>query len=345
MKKVRLGRTGMMVTKTSFGALPIQRISFEATRQILRRAYEAGINFFDTARSYSDSEEKLGYSLADVRRDIFLATKSPSKDKEGVLRDIQTSLKLLKTDYVDILQLHNPSFLPDPDDPDGMYAGLLEAQKRGYCRFIGITNHRLDLAREAALSGKYDTVQFPFNYLSTPQEEELVRLCAEQDVGFLAMKAMSGGLITDASVTFAHLQQFENAVPIYGIQRMEELEQFLAFEENPPALDEERLAAIARDRKELAGNFCRGCGYCMPCPAGIDIPTAARMSLLLRRSPSANWLTDPQRDNMRRIEDCRHCGHCTSRCPYQLDTPALLRANWEDYQQFYHNTTGKDAAR
>ncbi|MGI5893851.1 MAG: aldo/keto reductase [Candidatus Merdivicinus sp.] len=335
MQKVRLGRTGLMVTKTSFGALPIQRISFDETRAILRKAYESGINFFDTARSYSNSEEKIGYSLADVRKDIYLATKSPSKDKEGVLRDIQTSLQLLKTDYVDILQLHNPSQLPDPEDPDGMYAGLLEAQKRGYCRFIGITNHRLELAVEAAKSGKYDTVQYPFNYLSTPAEEDLVRLCAQEDVGFIVMKAMSGGLITDASVTFAHLRQFENAVPIYGIQRMEELEQFLSLEENPPVLDEKMMAVIAKDRKELAGNFCRGCGYCMPCPAGIDIPTAARMSLLLRRSPYQNWLKDEQYKAMQRIEDCKHCNQCSAKCPYQLDTPALLRANWEDYQQFY----------
>lgn len=334
MEKVRLGRTGLMVTKTAFGALPIQRVSFEEARAILRRACEEGINFFDTARSYSDSEEKIGYSLSDLRKDIYIATKSPSKNREGVLRDIQTSLKLMKTDYVDLLQLHNPSELPDPEDPDGMYAGLLEAQRRGYCRFIGITSHRLPLAEEAARSGKYDTVQYPFNYLSTPAEEGLVRLCAQEDVGFIAMKALSGGLITDASVTFAHLRQFPNAVPIYGIQRMAELEQFLALEQNPPALDEARLATIRKDRQELAGNFCRGCGYCLPCPAGIDIPTAARMSLLLRRSPYRNWLTDQQREAMSRIENCLHCNQCSSRCPYQLDTPALLRANWEDYQQF-----------
>ena len=334
MEKVRLGRTGLMVTKTSFGALPIQRVSLAEARAILRRACEAGINFFDTARSYSDSEEKIGYSLSDLRKEIYIATKTPSQDKEGVLRDIQTSLKLMKTDYVDLLQLHNPSFLPDPEDPDGMYAGLLEAQRRGYCRFIGITNHRLPLAEEAAKSGKYDTVQYPFNYLSTPEEEALVRLCEKEDVGFIVMKAMSGGLITDASVTFAHLRQFANAVPIYGIQRMEELEQFVGLEENPPVLDEARLATIQKDRKELAGNFCRGCGYCMPCPAGIEIPTAARMSLLLRRSPYQNWLTDSQREAMARIENCLHCNQCSSKCPYQLDTPALLRANWEDYQQF-----------
>lgn len=338
MKKVKLGRTGLSVTKTSFGVLPLQRVPMETAVSILRRAYESGINFYDTARSYSDSEEKIGNALtgdASIRKEIVVATKSPGMDKEAVLKDIQTSLSLLKTGYVDILQLHNPGIYPDFADPDSPYAGLLEAQKRGYCRFIGITSHKLQFAMDAAESGKYDTVQYPFNYLSTPDEEKLVLRCGELDIGFIVMKAMSGGLISDASVTFAHLQQYENAVPIYGIQRMEELEQFLALDQDPPVLDEARKAVIEKDRKELAGNFCRACGYCMPCPAGINIPTAARMSLLLRRAPYRQFLTGGQKEGMERIRDCKHCGHCQSKCPYQLDTPALLQANLEDYEQFY----------
>lgn len=331
MKKVRLGRTGLMVTKTSFGALPIQRISFEDTQAILRRAYAAGINFFDTARSYTDSEEKLGYSLSDVRNDIYIATKTPGKNKEQVLADIQTSLKLLKTDYVDILQLHNPGVYPDYDDPDGMYAGLLEAKKRGYTRFIGITNHRLAFAQRAAEEGKFDTVQFPFNYLSSEGDINLVKTCAQNDVGFICMKALSGGLITDARLAFTHLREYENAVPIYGIQKMSELEQFLELEANPPVMDEQMKAAIIRDRKDLAGNFCRSCGYCMPCPVGIQINQCARMSLMLRRMPAADYLTEYWQGEMKKVENCLHCGKCASKCPYGLNTPQLLQDNYKEY--------------
>ncbi len=336
MMKVRLGRTGLMVTKTSFGALPIQRISFDEARDILRKAYENGINYYDTARSYTDSEEKLGYALSDVRKDIIISTKTPGKTKEQVLADIQTSLKMLKTDYVDILQLHNPSQqdLGDLDNPDGIYAGLVEAQKRGYTRFIGITNHRLQVAMDSALSGKYDTVQFPFNYLSSDKDVKLVETCKEQDVGFIAMKALSGGLITDARLTFLHMRQYENAVPIYGIQRMSELDQFLELEKCPPVLDDEMKAAIARDRVQLAGNFCRSCGYCMPCPMGITIPEAARMEFLLRRSPYRRFLTKEWQEKMEKVTSCINCGHCKSKCPYELDTPALLRHNLEDYRKF-----------
>jgi aryl-alcohol dehydrogenase-like predicted oxidoreductase len=341
MKKVRLGRTGLMVTKTSFGALPIQRIPFDDAKAILRRAYESGINFFDTARSYTDSEEKIGYSLADVRDEIYIATKTPGKNKEEVLSDIQTSLKLMKTDHVDVLQLHNPSVYPDYDDPDGMYAGLLEAQKRGYTRFIGITNHRLAYAQKAADEGKFDTIQFPFNYLSSEGDINLVKTCEKNDIGFICMKALSGGLITDARLTFTHLRGYENAIPIYGIQKMSELEQFLELEENPPVMDEQMEAAIEKDRKDLAGNFCRACGYCMPCPQGIEIPQSARMEFLLRRSPYQRFLQPDWQEKMKKIESCVHCGHCTSRCPYELDTPSLLRHNLEDYRQFLSEHAGE----
>ena len=333
MMKVRLGRTGLMVTKTSFGALPIQRISFDDARDILRKAYDSGINYFDTARGYSDSEEKIGYALSDVRKDIIISTKSPGKTYDQVLSDIQTSLKMLKTDYVDILQLHNPAAY-DCDDPNGIYAGLVEAQKRGYTRFIGITNHRLHVAMQAAQDGKFDTVQFPFNYLSSDKDIELVETCKKNDVGFIAMKALSGGLITDARLTFTHMRQYENAVPIYGVQKMSELEQFLELEKNPPVFDAEMEAAIARDRVELAGNFCRACGYCMPCPMGINIPESARMEFLLRRSPYQRFLSKATQEQMEKITSCINCGHCKSKCPYELDTPVLLRRNLADYRQF-----------
>ncbi len=337
MDKIRLGRTNLMVTRSSFGALPIQRVSFEEAKRILRKAYENGINFFDTARGYTDSEEKIGYSLSDVRKNIIIATKSPAKDKKTLLENLQTSLNNLKTDYIDILQLHNPAELSNPVDPEGLYAGLLEAKKKGMIRFIGITNHRINIALDAADSGLYDTIQFPLNSLSADTDLRLIEECKQRDIGIIAMKALSGGLITKAASTFAFLRQFDNVVPIWGIQRESELDEFIALEKNPPKLDEAMWSIINKDRAELAGDFCRGCGYCMPCPAGIEIPTAARISLLLRRAPYQGFLQEEFKGKMQLINNCIECGNCKDHCPYKLDTPNLLKRELKNYEEFYSN--------
>lgn len=335
MDKIRLGRTNLMVTRSGFGALPVQRVSFEEAKRILRKAYDNGINFFDTARAYSDSEEKIGYSLADVRNEIIIATKSHATDRKTLLEHLQISLKNLKTDYVDILQLHNPGILPDPEDPEGLYAGLLEAKKKGLVRFIGITNHKIKNAMDAAASGLYDTVQFPLSSLSADIDLLLINECRERNVGLIAMKALSGGLITNAASAFSFLRQFDNVVPIWGIQRETELDEFISLEKNPPTLDESMWSIINKDRTELLGDFCRACGYCLPCPAGIEIPTAARISLLLKRAPYQGFLEDSFKEKMELINNCIECGHCKNHCPYKLDTPNLLKRELKNYNEFY----------
>jgi aryl-alcohol dehydrogenase-like predicted oxidoreductase/Pyruvate/2-oxoacid:ferredoxin oxidoreductase delta subunit len=335
MEKTRLGRTNLWVSRTAFGALPIQRVDFETAKVILRQAYAGGITFFDTARGYSDSEKKLGYALSDVRKDIVISTKSSgASDKTSLLERLDISLNKLKTDYVDLLQLHNPATLPDPDDPNSLYAGLLEAQQQGKTHFIGITNHKLDNALQAARSGLYDTVQFPLSAISADQDLGLIDVCRENDVGLIAMKALCGGLITNAKLAFTALRQYENVVPIWGIQRESELAEFLSLEAAPPPLDGAMRLAIAQEKAELAGDFCRGCGYCLPCPVEIPIPMAARMSFLLRRSPSERWLTPEWQEQMHRIDDCLECRQCAERCPYGLDTPALLKKMLVDYDAF-----------
>ena len=333
MDTMRLGRTNLRVSRSGFGALPIQRISFDEAKAILRKAYDNGINFFDTARAYTNSEEKIGYALADVRNDIILATKSKAGDRKTLLKDLETSLRNLKTDHVDILQLHNPAELPDPEDPESSYAGLLEARQKGLIRFLGVTNHKIGNALQAAASARYDTVQFPLNSLSAAADLKLIEVCKERDLGVIAMKALSGGLITNAATTFAFLRQYDNLVPIWGIQKLNELDEFIAFEKNPPILDEAMWRLIEKDRTELAGDFCRGCGYCMPCPVGIEINSCARMSLMIRRAPQAAQLTDKAQAMMKKIEDCLHCGKCKAKCPYGLDTPRLLEENYQDYRE------------
>ncbi len=333
METIRLGKTNLAVTKNGFGALPVQRVDTAEGVRLLRMAYDGGINYFDTARFYTDSEEKIGLALSDVRENIIISTKTMALKVEDFWKDLEESLSLLKTDYIDIYQFHNPPFCPKPNDGTGLYEAMLEAKEQGKIRHIGITNHRLAVAEEAVRSGLYETLQFPFSYLASEKEEALVRLCEENDVGFICMKALAGGLITRSDAAYAYLADFPVA-PIWGIQRESELREFLLYNENPPHMTEEIREFIEREREELAGDFCRGCGYCMPCPVGIEINNAARMSLMIRRAPEKAQLSDRNKAMMLKIEDCIGCGQCASRCPYGLDTPSLLKKNLEDYRTF-----------
>lgn len=331
MAKVTLGKTGIVVEKNSFGALPIQRISREEAVKLLRKAYEHGVTFYDTARYYTDSEEKVGAAFAGMREKVYIATKTGAGDAESFWKELRTSLEKLQTDYIDIYQFHNPSFCPKPGDGTGLYEAMLEAKEKGMIRHIGITNHRLNIAHEAVESGLYETLQFPFCYLATDKDIELVKACKEAEMGFIAMKALSGGLINNSRAAYAYLAQYDNVLPIWGVQRESELDEFLSYIDNPPVMTEEIKALIEKDRRELQGEFCRGCGYCMPCPVGIEINNCARMSLMIRRAPSAAQLTEEAQAKMKKIEECLHCGKCKTKCPYGLDTPALLEKNYKDY--------------
>jgi len=336
MEYIRFGKTELKVTRTGFGALPIQRLQKDDAVAILRRAYDAGINLYDTARSYSDSEEKIGAAFTPaMRKEVIITTKTPATTYEGVMADAETSLRKLNTDYIDVLQLHNPQNLPDPQDPHSAYGALAELKKQGKIRFIGLTNHRLTNMQQALAQNAYEVMQFPLSHLASEDDLQLIRDCAAADIPLLAMKALSGGLITNAAPSFAFLRQFENVVPIWGVQRMWELENILDLEAAPPALDGAMWELINKDRQELMGSFCRGCGYCMPCPVDIPINMAARMALLLRRSPYAPYLTDEWKEKMERIENCLNCGQCAAHCPYHLDTPNLLREMLADYRNFY----------
>ncbi len=336
MDRVVLGKTGLEVNKNGFGALPIQRISKKDAVYLLQKAFYSGINYFDTARAYSDSEEKLGAAFSYTRERIIISTKTAAQDGAGMWRDLEESLRQLKTDYIDIYQFHNPSFCPRPGDGSGLYEAALEAKAQGKIRHIGITNHRLAVAEEAIASGLYETLQFPFSYLASDRDLEVVERCREAGMGFIAMKGLAGGLIHNSACAYAYMAQpqFAHVAPIWGMQRESELDEFLSYQECPPQLDAALQAEIDRDRQELSGDFCRGCGYCMPCPAGIEINNCARMSLMLRRAPQEGWLSPVWQEKMKKIENCLHCGQCMKKCPYGLNTPELLARNYEDYKTF-----------
>lgn len=340
MKTVTLGKTGINVNKNGFGALPIQRVDFETADKILKKAYDNGINFYDTARFYTDSEEKIGHSLSSVRDKIIIASKTMAKNGADFEKDLNTTLKLLKTDYLDIYQFHDARVCYKPGDGTGLCEAMEKAKKDGKVKHIGITTHRINVAKEAIATGMFETIQYPFNYLASDDDKEVYRLSQEANMGFICMKAMSGGLIGSPKAAYAFLNDFDGLVPIWGIQRESELDDFLNFAKENVTLTDDLKAIIEKDRNDLSGNFCRGCGYCMSsCPAQIKIDDCARMSLMIRRAPSARLLQPETQERMKKIENCIHCGQCAAKCPYGLDTPKLLEDNYKDYMNILK--TGK----
>ncbi len=334
MQKVTLGRSGLVVPRNGFGALPIQRIPMDAAVKLILRALDGGMYYFDTARFYTDSEEKLGVALKGRRHEVIISTKTGATTVEALWKDLETSLRLLQTDYVDLYQFHNLAFCPKPGDGTGLYEAMLEAQRQGKIRHIGITNHRQRVALKAIESGLYETLQYPFSYLATEADLDIVQRCLAANMGFICMKGLSGGLITHSAAAYAWLAQYEVA-PIWGIQKESELDEWLSYQDNPPTLTDEMRVLIEKDRRELSGNFCRGCGYCQPCTVGIQIQDCNRMSLFLQRAPHSVYVTPDWRREMDRIDDCVHCDLCKTRCPYGLDIPNLLVKNKEDFDRVW----------
>ncbi len=332
MKNITLGSTGITVPQNAFGALPVQRVSKEDAVYLLNKARDGGMKFFDTARAYSDSEEKIGEAFGNNYEGIYIATKTGAKTPEGFWKDLQTSLTNLKIESIDIYQFHCADQCYRPNDGTGMYEAMLEAKEKGLIKHIGITAHKIGVALEAAKSGLYETIQFPFSYLAGPQELELVELCNQNNIGFICMKGLAGGLINKSEAAMAYISQY-NVLPIWGIQRETELDEWLSYMDHTPTMTKEITEYIDKEKEELSGSFCRGCGYCMPCPVGITINQCARMSLMVRRAPSAAWLNDHWQEEMKKIENCLHCHSCSKKCPYELDTPTLLEENYEDYKR------------
>ena len=330
MRNITLGRTGITVPQNAFGALPIQRVSTEDAVKLLRKAYDGGMRFFDTARAYSDSEEKVGLAFEGMREKVFISSKTMATTKDKFWSDLETSLKLLKTDYIDIYQLHCAARCYG--EGDELYECMMEAKAQGKIRHIGITAHKIGVAEDIIASGLYETLQFPFSYLASERDIALVNNCEKAGMGFIAMKGLSGGLLTNSRACMAFMSEYE-ALPIWGVQRESELDEWLSFFENEITMTDELRTFIDNDRKELLGEFCRGCGYCMPCTVDITINQCARMSQMIRRAPSENWLTEYWQNEMLKIENCVDCGICKTRCPYELDIPNLLKKNLQDYKE------------
>ena len=332
MKNITLGKTGITTPQNAFGALPIQRVDIDQAVHLLRKAHDGGMTFFDTARAYSDSEIKVGKAFEGMRDKVYIASKTTAKDPEQFWKELDTTLTNLKTDYLDIYQLHCVPQCYKPDDGTGMYEAMVEAKRLGKIRHIGITAHKIGIAEEIIESGLYETLQFPFCYLATDRDVELVRSCEKVGMGFIAMKGLSGGLLTNSEACMAFMSEY-NVLPIWGIQRDKELDEWLSFFDRDVRMTDEIRTFIEKERTELLGDFCRGCGYCAPCTVGIPINNCARMSQLIRRAPSEEFLGEFWQGEMMKIEQCIDCGACKKRCPYELDIPTLLRKNLADYKE------------
>lgn len=330
-----LGKTGLKISRMGFGGIPIQRIDAEGTRTLIHELKDAGVNFIDTARGYTVSEEYLGYALEGIREDFVVATKSMSRTKEAMAADIDVSLKNLRTDYIDLYQLHNlpPEQLAVVTAPGGALEALLEAKAAGKIRHIGVTSHSLDTFSMALELPWVETFMFPYNIVET-QSEDLIAKAAEKNIGFICMKPLAGGAIEDATLALRYVCANPNVtVVIPGMAEPKELAQNLAAASDTSELTQEEKAGFQKIRSALGTQFCRRCNYCQPCSAGINISGAFLFDGYLQRYGLADWARSRYMAMEKKASDCIDCGACEQRCPYQLPIRKMLSKVAEHFGQ------------
>ena len=322
-----LGKTGLKISRMGFGGIPIQRIDAEGTKELMHRLRDAGVNFIDTARGYTVSEEYLGYALEGIRQDFVIATKSMARTKEAMAADIDISLKNLRTDYIDLYQIHNatPEQLQQVVAPGGALEALLEARDAGKIGHIGLTSHSLDTFKLALDMPWVETFMFPYNIVET-QAEKLIAEAARRNIGFIDMKPLAGGAIENATLALRYICANDNVtVVIPGMADPKELEQNLAAVSDTRPITPEEKAEFLEIRNVLGTNFCRRCNYCQPCSAGINISSAFLFDGYLQRYGLADWARARYATLDKKAGDCIGCGACEDRCPYHLPIRKMLK--------------------
>lgn len=322
-----LGKTGLKISRMGFGGIPIQRIDAEGTKALIRQLHDAGVNYIDTARGYTVSEEYLGYALEGIRGDFVLATKSMARTKEAMAADIETSLKNLRTDYIDLYQIHNPgpADLEIVTGPNGALEALMEAKSAGKIGHIGITLHLVELFAKVLDYEWVETVMFPYNIVET-QAQELIRACAERNIGFIDMKPLAGGAIDDATLALRFvLSNPDVTVVIPGMAAPEEVEQNLAAVSDVSPLTQAQQDRIEAIRSSLGTQFCRRCNYCAPCSVGIAIPAQFLFEGYYTRYDLKDWALQRYKAQDKNAADCIACGVCESRCPYDLPIRDMMK--------------------
>ena len=338
MKTVRLGNTDLMVSEVGFGGIPIIPLAFDEAVAVVGHGYEQGINFFDTANMYGDSEKKIGRALESVRDQVILDTKTLERDVEKAAKHIAYSLDNLRTNRIDLYQFHSISKKEDLDRilaPGGAYEAVDRAKKKGEIRYAGFSSHDKATAIKACQTGLFSTVQFPFNLIEHDPADELFGVAEHFHLGIIAMKPLGGGLLDRAELCFRFLQQYPQVIPIPGFASKEELDEILDLYRSPRPLTKENQKDIETLRQELGRKFCHRCGYCMPCEQEIDIPTLMLFRPFVARKLPRSTIIHVFEAAMGCVEKCTECGECMERCPYHLPIPDLLRENvvlFQDYQ-------------
>ena len=335
MEKIRLGKTDMMVTKLGYGSIPIQRLAEDEAIDVVKRVVELGITFIDTANAYTTSEERVGKAISGQRERLIVATKTQARTTEGIAEHLELSLKRLRTDYIDLYQFHNisdSSTLEQILKPEGPMTLVEEEKKKGRIRHIGVSSHQIDTAIELVKSDRFETIMFPFNFISDEAANELIPLAREHDVGFIAMKSMAGGMIDNASIAFKFFSKFPDVLPIPGIEKVTEIEEIIRILEAGEEMTEAERREMQQTKQEVGSTFCRRCEYCQPCTAEISISTVMHFPSIMKRMPPHRALTGRFAAVMEKAADCVRCGDCEERCPYHLPIMEIVEKNAKWYQ-------------
>ena len=338
MEKIKLGKTGLMVTRLGFGGIPIQRLTEADAVKVVQKCLDLGVNYLDTANGYTTSEERIGKAVKGRRHDVFIATKTFPGTPDIIEKNLDLSLKRLDTDYIDIYQFHGINDKATLDkilDPEnGLYKVFEKAKQAGKIRHIGITSHQMDAAKLEVQSDKFETIMFPFNFITNEPAKELLPLCSEHDMGFIVMKPLAGGMLDDAMLCFKYLLQFPEAVTIPGIEKISEIEEIAAIYEGPKKITPAEFTRMKRMIAELGTRFCRRCDYCQPCDQGIPISMIMTFPTFVKRLPPDWYLKSPFiPEGMEKAKNCTECGECESRCPFNLPIREMLKEGYNLYEQ------------
>ena len=329
MNTVKLTGTDLEISEVGFGGIPIIPLPKKEAVSIVKYCFDMGITFFDTANMYVTSEEKIGAALHTVRDKVVIATKTTQRDANGAADHIDTSLKQLKTDWIDIYQVHNVSneeALQQVLAPRGAYEAIAKARDAGKIRFIGISSHSISMAMEALKTGLFNTLQFPFNFIENDPENELFPFAIQNNVGIIGMKPLGGGLLERADLCFGFLQQHPHVVPIPGIRAIKEADEIIDLYRHPQPLSRSDLAEMQKIKRLVGEKFCHRCEYCMPCEQGVQIPSVLIFQAAAKRlslEGVSAWLGKA----MESVVECIECGQCEDKCPYNLPIADLLKEN------------------
>jgi uncharacterized protein len=341
MRYVMLGKTGLEISELGFGGIPIIRLDMDTAIQVLRRAYDQGITFYDTANAYRGSEEKIGRAFEGIREKIIIATKTLQRNAINATKHLENSLRMLKTDHIDLYQLHQIAQEKDwqaVTAPDGALEAVFKAKKEGKIRFIGVTSHNLAMAVKLAKTGLFSTIQFPFNFIEDAAKDKIFPVAIDLGMGIIAMKPFAGGMIDNAEIAIKYLRQFPGVIPIPGYDSVDSVDQITSFYQGPYVLTGTDHELMEKYRQELGKRFCRRCEYCQPCPNGVMITMAMGYKILASRmSPAV--AVDFARVAMESVKECTECEVCLERCPYELPIHDMLKANYDLYEQ--HLAMGK----